>query len=224
LVNTKTQYKLNSAYGNLFPVKRDDFPNNFWNLNFEPLLCPICAGLAYFHIDGFIKITNKKGVFINTPSFKLIWKLNQHLEKIHAKDAYKDIKTLFGVAFIDLVLDLNVKLGLWQKLSTEIIVFKGQNIDFYEIPPQILELLEDKRISSLLTSLNNLKILDLFLSGNFKLLEVLIYRLLRSAGSDKEDKLLKEFNLSYKPETVEIMSKLYALSVSKLKKTAEVEV
>ncbi len=215
---------LNIRQIKLLAPSADKFPNSFWNLNSSVPLCLVCNILFLFYPLGLIDIGNGQRIFANAPSFELIWKLNQHLEKIHSKGVYEDIKTLFGVAFIDLVLDLNVKLGLWQRLSTEVIVFKGQDIDFYEIPPQILELLEDKRISSLIASLNNPKILDVFLSGNFKLLEVLIYRLLRSAGSDKEDKLLKEFNLSYKPETVETMSKLYALSVSKLKKTAEVEV
>ncbi|GEM_PF-2195220 len=201
-----------------------EFPNSFWNLNSSVPLCLVCNILFLFYPLGLTDIGGGRRIFVNAPSFELIWKLNNHIEKVHSKEAYKNIKTLFGLGFIDLVLDLNVKLGTWQRLSTEVIVFQGQNVDFYEIPPQILELLEDKRVSSLLVELSNLKLLEVFMSGNFKLFEVLIHRLLRNAESNKDDELLKEFGLTYSPYKVKTLSKLYALIVSKLKKPAEVGV
>jgi CRISPR-associated protein Cst1 len=221
---TKTNYQFNTSYGNLASAGRS-FPNTYWNMVNNIYLCPICAGLAYFHISGFIKLNTGEGIFINTPSFKLIWELNRHLEKIHSKEATENIKTLFGSAFINLVLDLNVKLGLWQRLSTEVIVFYNNNIDFYEIPPQIIELLEDKEISRIVIKLNNFKILKLIMSGNFKFLESLISRFLRSfyAKSIDNDELLKEFNLNQSnPQTGILLAKLYALIVDKLKKSSEV--
>jgi CRISPR-associated protein Cst1 len=201
------------------------YPNSFWNLKSSVPLCLVCNILFPFYPLGIIDIGNNRKIFINAPSFKLIWKLNRHLEKIHSKEAIEDIKTLFGSAFINLVLDLNIKLGLWQRLSTEVIIFHGNNIDFYEIPPQILELLEDKEISTLLVKLNNFPVLELVISGKFNILEVLIHRFLRNfyRGFQNNDDLLKKFNLNQNdPQIGILLPKLYSLIVDKLKKSSEV--
>jgi CRISPR-associated protein Cst1 len=220
----RLRFLTSSHIENLGP-SLNKFPNSFWNLESSVPLCLVCNILFLFYLLGLIDIGNNKKIFINTPSFKLIWKLNRHLEKIHSKESTEDIKTLFGSSFINLVLDLNVKLGLWQRFSTEVIVFHNNNIDFYEIPPQIIELLEDKEIGKILIKLNNFKILKLIMSGNFKFLEILISRFLRGLynKSIKDDELLREFNLNrFNPQTGVLLAKLYALIVDKLKKPSEV--
>jgi len=99
---------LNFSHISYLAPSLDQFPNSFWNLNSSVPLCLVCNILFLFYPLGLIDIGGGQRIFANAPSFELIWKLNQHLEKIHSRGVYKDIKTLFGVAFIDLVLDLNI--------------------------------------------------------------------------------------------------------------------
>ena len=64
---------------------------------------------------------------------------------------------------------------------------------FYEIPPTVLELLEDKKIASLLKELNSLKLLHEFMNGNFKIFEILAYRILRNPDKVSEDEFIKYY-------------------------------
>jgi CRISPR-associated protein Cst1 len=235
----KTKYKLDSAYGNLFPAKPEKFPNNYRNFKVIFYLCPICSGLAYFHICGFTPLeANKseanKGIFINAPSFKLIWLLNQHIEKLHSLEGYKDVKTLLGLSFIDLAVDLNIKLGTWQKLSTEILtlekIWNEQKkkyeypLYFYEIPISVLELLEDKSIASLLKELKNLELLKEFMNENFKIFEILAYKILRNPDKVNKDEFIKHYfpTISNPSWIANRLSRLYALINQHLKVPSEV--
>jgi len=200
------------------------FPNSFWNLQSSVPLCLVCNILFLFYPLGLTRINETQEIFINAPSFKLIWLLNQHIEKLHSIKGYKDVKTLIGSGFIDLAVDLNIKLGTWQKLSTEVLILEGKNLYFYEIPSTVLKLLEDKKIASFLKELNSLKLLHEFINGNFKIFEILTYRILRNPDKVSEDEFIKYFfnKISNPSWLASRLSKLYALINQHLKIHSEV--
>jgi len=57
------------------------FPNAFWNLNDSFLICSLCGYLTLHRHIPFVR-TQEGEIFINAPSFKIMWYLNEFSEKL----------------------------------------------------------------------------------------------------------------------------------------------
>ena len=93
-------------------------------------------------------------------------------------------------------------------------------IDFFSLPAEIVSLLNDHEISSLIYQIGEFKVLDIVLDGKFNKLIEDAYRLMKILMKDQKIELDKEFLNEYfkknrkdeeRKKAVQNMLKLYAL-------------
>lgn len=164
------------------------FPNSFWNLDISLHLCPLCVYLNIHHHLAFKQIKGEQ-IFINAPSFKLMWYLNETTEKLFNADRLKNI---LGIKLIKLSQKINKSIGIWSLMNIEMIVrtINGET-DNYSIPANVSSLLLNNNISSLIVKSNENFILNLILEERFDDLLELNRRLIRFLYADDKDKLIK---------------------------------
>jgi len=127
------------------------FPNSFWNMQTSLYICNLCAQMALFRHFVF---RNNGDIFINAPSFKVIWYLNQALK------AYKDFYEIFSVSSHSQRVDFSVKvqrlLGTWEKQNIEIVMYAGTGgYHTYYFPSRVVDILINPRVTSILGILRN---------------------------------------------------------------------
>ncbi|MCD6552066.1 Cas8a1 family CRISPR/Cas system-associated protein [Thermotoga sp.] len=137
-----------------FSSSEGKFPNSFWNMSNEFYLCDVCSQMALFR--HFVFPRRGEGIFVNVPSFKAIWYLNEAIQ------AYKNLSMELSVsrAISEVHLKLQRLLGIWERQNVEIIHYDGKSYRMYYMPQRVLELLLNTRISSILNSLNSIKIFE----------------------------------------------------------------
>jgi len=201
-------------------------PNSFWNLNFSTPICHLCSYLIIFHHLAFIK-TSECEIFINGPNFKLIWDLNNFAEKILTKSREYEVRKILSSSLLQWAIKRRTLLGAWTMMNIEVIVKKGSIIDYFDLPPNITKILLDYEIASLIEEINEEKIFDLILAGNFSELEKANYFVLRAILKlkkndeiSKNDPITKYFtnynDLKYLRRVSQILPKLYGKILEKI--------
>lgn len=153
------------------------FPNSFWNNNATSIVCDLCGYILIHQHLAFTPLFDGSEIFINAPSFKLMWYLNKYSE-IYAKDTTKHLKEILGMSLIEMASKFYIQLGRWEKMNIEMVskykVYDKNRkeyidkIDFFSLPAEIVGLLTDKEIASLLTQIGEFKILNMVIDGKFK--------------------------------------------------------
>ena len=204
-----------------------EFPNSFWNNKSSIFICPFCVYLLIHH-DRFAFIKTPEGeIFINAPDFKLIWDLNNFTEKLLAKSKEYEIRKILGSSLMQWAIKRRSLLGAWTMMNIEVIVKKGDIIDYFDLPPDITKILLDYEIASLIEEINEEKIFDLILAGKFSELEKANYFVLRAIlklkKNEKElknDPITKYFtnydDLKYLRRVSQILPKLYGKILEKI--------
>jgi len=210
------------------------FPNSFWNKNVSFKICPLCAYLIIHHHYTTFEFPDnnmKLDVFINTPSFKVMWYLNKYLQTIYEKGKIITTKELLGMSIIEMALKVNVQLGKWNMMNIEIVTKSNGKVDFFSMPYEITVLLSNREVASLLNEIGELKVLNLILNSDFiKVLE-LAERIFKIAlkpekeRSEQDKKFVSEnIKLQKNIENLTSLSyklfKLYAVIEEKAKKEA----
>lgn len=159
----------------LAPSKK--FPNSFWNNSTTSIVCDLCGYILIHHHLAFTRLSDNSEIFINAPSFKLMWYLNKYSE-IYTKETTKNLKEILGMSLIEIASKFFIQLGMWEKMNIEIVNKYREHdknkkeyidkIDFFSIPVQIINILTNKEIASLLTQIGEFKILNMILDGKFK--------------------------------------------------------
>lgn len=142
------------------------FPNSFWNNN-TSIVCDFCGYILIHHHLALARLSDGSEIFINAPSFKIMWHINKYSE-IFAKDKTKHLKEILGMSLIEMASKFYIQLGRWEKMNIEIVSKYGNKIDFFSLPVEIVNLLTNKEIASLLTQIGEFKILNMVLDGKFK--------------------------------------------------------
>ncbi|MBE0069226.1 hypothetical protein [Thermoanaerobacterium thermosaccharolyticum] len=168
------------------------FPNSFWNLESSLHLCPLCVYLIIHHHLAF-EPTKEGEMFINAPSFKLMWHLNKSTEVLFSTD---NLKEILGIRLIKLSQKINKTLGVWSLMNIEMIVKSKkeknkEEINYYFLPSNISALLLNNNIASLITKANERLILNMVLEEKFDELLELNYRLIRYISTTNKEKLNK---------------------------------
>lgn len=149
-----------------------NFPNSFWNEN-SMLICPFCDYLFLHYGFSFIPLSDKSKIFINSPSFQVMWHLNQLIKEIYEKGDYHNTQELLGMSLVELTLRLKAQLGTWVGMNIEIITNEQNFIDFYSLPYEVTCMLLDRKIASFISDIGELSILQIILNKNFnKLMEL----------------------------------------------------
>lgn len=196
-----------------------EFPNSFWNNNPQTILCPLCTYFLLHQHLGF-----NRQLFINAPSFKIMWYLNKYLTEV-VQRGYKELREILGMSLLEYALKIKVSLGVWSLSNIELVVKtrikteRGyeETVDFYSLPSSVTMLLLDKDVASVLNEIGELSILELVMQEKFdKLLEVshnLIKFQMKEALSENErDYLNRYFYLSKNKEKSKLSFTAYKLT------------
>jgi len=179
-----------------FSSSEGEFPNSFWNINNEYHLCDLCSQFALFRHFVFPK-NSKKEIFVNVPSFKAIWYLNEAIK------AYKDLNIELSVsrAVAEVHMKLQRLLGVWERQNIEIVNYDGKSYSVYYVPQRTVDLLLNTRISSILNSINSIKIFEtvIYPERLNKLIEV-EYFLLKYFLNPGDDSKIKEYIEVFDPK------------------------
>lgn len=172
----------------------NEFPNAFWNMNNSINICPICSFLLIHHQMPFNTLVDKSILFINAPSFKLIFELNKFLEKLVDKENIS-YKSLLAMSVIEFSIKTTIMMNLWASMDVEMICIKrtkeSSEIEFINLPYETIRVLSNKKIAELLSSIGEFKVLNIIIDGRYKELIELGYRILKIAMKSaigKEDR------------------------------------
>jgi len=230
--------KFSIVHNTLLGPSIGEFPNAFWGLNESSRMCHLCGGFIIIHHHlAFTPLPDGSEIFINAPSFKVMYYLNKYVQPL-PKDG-KNIKHLLGMSLIEFSTKLKAQLGLWTSMNIEVVIKykykKDANkyedkIDFFSLPAEIVSLLNDHEISSLIYQIGEFKVLNIVLDGKFNKLIEDAYRLMKILMKDQRSESDKEFLNEYfkknqkdkerkdkeRKEAVQNMLKLYALIEEKV--------
>jgi len=206
-----------------------EFPNAFWQLKSSSPLCLICVTLILCHKKSLISLSDKSEIFINAPSFKVIWYLNKYAETIYSEKQAKKVKEILGMSLIELAIKLNLQLGRWTSMNIEVVSKYKDEINFFSLPYEVVQLLSDKTIANLLYEIGEFKILNMVLDGKFNEILKFSERVFRIALKQRnelnknENEFIKE-NVKLERNKNNLISfsqklfQLYALIEEKMKK------
>lgn len=178
--------KYNVAHNNLIAPSTGEFPNAFWNLNDSISICPLCAYLIIHHHIPFKNARTQDGqIFINAPSFKVMWHLNKFAEQMLSKNKSYQVREILGISFMELAQKVIVTLGAWSMMNIEMIIKKynrdkkREEIEYYSLPFEISRVLLQKEIASLISATKEPLVLETTLNGSFDYLLTLSHKVLR---------------------------------------------
>lgn len=169
---TRRLFRFASTHSSEFGSSVGDFPNAFWNNNSSLLVCPLCVYLIIHSHVAWTRLSDSTSIFINAPSFKVMWHLNKYAKELYGAGKVEGVKELFGMSLIELALKLNLQLGKWTMMNIEVVIKykdkKGKDkVEFFSIPHEITMLLLDKSVASLLFDIGRTEVLSWFLDGEF---------------------------------------------------------
>ena len=165
------KYMLTSEHNKLLGASPSSkgMPNSFWNLKPENAICSTCTFMILHYFIALIHVSGNSQIFINAPSFKLMWYLNKYVKEVYERKEAKTIKELLGISLIELATRLNIEIGVWTGMNIEVVSkyqVKKDNkkledkIDFFSLPYEIVKILQDKDIASLIREIGEFKILN----------------------------------------------------------------
>ncbi len=173
------------------------FPNAFWDLNQSFRVCHLCSYLIIHHHLAFFPSDKEKGkthqIFINAPSFKIMWYLNKFTEQLFKGKEQYSIRKMLGMSLLEFSQRIYISLGAWSIMNIEMVIKKNNVIDYYSLPYEISIILLQKDIASLITQTNEPYVLELVLDGKFDMLLNLAHMILRYIETkDEKSKLLNK--------------------------------
>jgi len=220
----------NMIFNANFGPSKKKFPNAFWVNQHSDNVCSFCSFLLIHQHIGLTRLMDKSEIFINAPTFKLMYYLNKFLNSsISGKNKieHKDKRALLAMSVIEYASKTNSLLGQWAGMNIEIISQKGKDIDFFSLPYETVQLISNKQIAGLLSNIGEFKILNIVLDGRFKQLVDLGYKFLKiSMKADRnkaDDDFIKDSlflwnNKKYLNQTANKVLKLYALIETRMNK------
>lgn len=208
-----------------------EFPNSFWNLNESLPICYFCAILILHHRIPLIRLSDRSEIFINVPSFKLMYYLNRFAREAFGTENAQENRNkreILATSAIEYATKIQSTLGTWSSMNIEIISKQYDKIEFFSLPYKTIQLISDRRIASLLSALGEFRILNLVLDGKYSRLVNDAYNLMRiglkpySEREPQENDFINNYlyrwiNKEKPAETAHKMLKLYALIEQKQK-------
>lgn len=216
----------------LFP-SFNEFPNSYWcnNKSLTTKVCSFCKFLIIHHHLALTKLADGSQIFINAPSFKLMYELNRLVKSMFEASTLEEQRTkreILAISIIEYAAKIPVMLGYWTSMNIEVVIKTRDNIDFFSLPFEVVKIISNRNIAILLSEIGETKILNLILDQKYSELVELSYKILRVTlkkddGKSKQDKsALNDFikldkNRKNLIEFSNKLLKLYSLIEEKLK-------
>lgn len=177
----------NMVYSKKLGPSEGEFPNGFWNMKQSLEICHLCSFILIHQHITFTKLSDYSEIFINAPSFKVMYELNKLVKETystgHAEES-KSKREILATSVIEYSRRITSTLGLWTEMNIEIVTKTKEGIDFYSLPYNIVNIISDRRIAALLSDLGEFKILNKVLDSKFSELVEIGYLLLRESTKD----------------------------------------
>ncbi|ABP65959.1 hypothetical protein Csac_0313 [Caldicellulosiruptor saccharolyticus DSM 8903] len=240
----KRLFKFDLMHSSLLGASAGEFPNSFWNNSASLRICPICSYFIIHHHLALTQLEDGWEIFINAPSFQVMWYLNKYIKAINEKVKTDRVRRLLGMSVMEMALKTNIQLGKWTMMNIEVVSklkirIKGKKeyykIGFYSLPHEVISLLLNRKISSILTEIGETSILNLVLSQNYerimeigeKVFKIALKKLSKESNkakndkSDEDDKFIAHYFqlVKEKSDLVKISQKLFELYLLIMEKT-----
>lgn len=217
----------------LFPAF-GGFPNAYWQNDEKQAtyICRLCKFLTIHHHLAFTRLSDGSEIFVNAPSFKVMYHLNKFVREVFGALSSEEMRTkreLLAMSVIEYATRMRATVGLWVGMNLEIVSRKGGDIEFFSLPYDVVQLISDRDIAAQLSEIGEFKILNLVLKQEYSKLPELGYRLLRESLSDPNKRNEEFINYwLYLPrnkgsklgQTAEKIFRLYALIEQKQQRSA----
>jgi CRISPR-associated protein Cst1 len=161
-------------------------PNSFWNLNPDQSLhvCDFCSFVLLNHHLALTRLSDGSEIFINAPSFKVMYYLNKFAREVFGALSAEEMhskRNILAMSVIEYATRIRATLGVWTGMNIEIVSKskRGDQIEFFSLPYEVIQLLSDRRIAGLLSQIGEFSILNRVLAQDFSRLMETGYRLLR---------------------------------------------
>lgn len=173
--------ELNMAHNNLLGPS-DIFPNAYWNLKDKFKICHLCTFLLIHHHLAFTKLSDGSEIFINAPSFKIMYELNKLVKNLFGSGEgnAKQKREILAMSVIEYARRIQTTLASWTAMNIEIVIKQDGGIDFYTLPYDTVQIISDRAIASLLSDIGEFSILNCVLDGRISELIDLAYILIRT--------------------------------------------
>ena len=165
--------KFQHTHFTILGPSKGEFPNSFWNGNSSLWVCPLCVYFMLHRDFAFINLADNSNladgsrIFLNAPSFQLMWYLNKLVREIYARENIASVREILGMSLIELVLRLGVQLGVWTEMNIEVVSIKGEEVSFCSLPYEVVQLLLDRKIASSLAKIGEISVLRMVLEKRF---------------------------------------------------------
>lgn len=178
------------------------FPNAYWSNKYSNKICQFFAFLIIHQHLAFTKLNGLTRIFVNAPSFKLMYELNKLVNNSFAWSRDNDNKSLLAMSVIEYCAKSNATLGLWSGMNIEIIAITKKIkedgkyddiIEYYSLPSGVIQLISNKRIAELLSDIGEFKILNMVLDEKYNSLVELAYGILKISMKGDVNKGDKNF-------------------------------
>ena len=198
---------LDQAFGNILLGSQKSFSNMYWNLNSTNYVCPKCEFILLCHHLALTSLSDDSEIFINAPSFETMWYLNKFAREIlqsQSKEETRGKREILAMTIIEYATKIQTTLGQWTSMNIEIVSKKGSEIQFFSLPYQVVQIISDRKIASLLSDIGEFKVLNIVLNQEYKKLLDLGYKTMRWG-------LTKNNDLGGKSKASEVIDKTYFL-------------
>jgi CRISPR-associated protein Cst1 len=169
------------------------FPNAYWNNKQSNKICQLFAFLVIHQHIAFTSLSDRTKVFINAPSFKMMYELNKLINNSFEWSRDNNNRSLLAMSVIEYCAKSNATLGLWTGMNIEIVAITNDTIDYYSMPSNVTKLISNKRIATLLSDIGEFKILNLVLDQKFNELVEMAYRILRISMKNESNEGDRKF-------------------------------
>lgn len=226
--------KFDMIYNRLLGPSVSKYPNGVWNLDQSLEVCNLCSFLLIHHHLSYTKLSDGSKIFINAPSFKLMYELNRLIKNLYGQDneGNAPIRELLATSIIEYSRKLTTVLSKWLTANIEIVIRNGNQIDFFSLPAEVSNLISDRDIAALLASIGESNLLNLILDQKYTDLIEYGYRFLRiglkeKSEINKSDRdfinsiIKKETNRKNLSELANKLFTLYLLIEDKLKENKQ---
>lgn len=172
-------------------------PNSFWNLNPDQSLhvCDFCSFVLLNHHLALTRLSDDSEIFINAPSFRVMYYLNKFAREVFGSLSSVEMRNkrnILAMSVIEYATKMKATLGVWTSMNIEVVSRRKDQIEFFSLPYEVIELLSDKRIASLLSEIGEFTILNCVLNQNFSRLMEIGYRLLRIGLKSFSERAMSE--------------------------------
>ena len=190
--------ELNMAHNKLLGPS-EKFPNSYWNLNAGLKICHLCTFLLIHHHLALTRLADGSEIFINAPSFKVMYELNTLVKEIFGKgkEGSKQKREILAMSIIEYARRLQTALGLWSAMNIEIVTKQNNIVDFYSLPYNVVNIISDRYIASLLSEIGEFFILSAVLDEKYQELLDFAQKLIKISIKDERNKADNDFIIGH---------------------------